>query len=308
MKRPLLTRLPLLATLGLALTAGTGCVKRMALNAMADGLSSSSGGTFSSDDDLGLVGDSLPLALKLQEALLAETPNHRGLHVSLCSGFTQYAVVWVLFPADQAKYSDFRTYQAGQDRGRRLLLRARRYGLEGMDVAHPGFSKGILEDPAVALARTRKEDVPQLYWLGASWLAAISVSKQDPEILGQLPAAAAVVKRALELDETWDRGSVHELLVSLEPSLPGPGGADRARAHFERAVALSEGRRASPYVSLATSVYVDKQDRAGFEDLLQKALAVEPFPEERLAHEYAVAKARWLLDHADDLFLGGDIP
>ena len=124
-------------------------------------------------------------------------------------------------------------------------------------------------------------------------------------MIGELPVAAAIIKRALELDEDWGKGSIHDLLIALEPSLPMPGGLDRAREHYELAVAQSEGIRASPYVSLATSVSISNQDREEFVSLMEKALAVDAskYPEEELATMYAQEQAEFYLDHLDDLFV-----
>ena len=302
--RPRVTPVLLLATLLLS----SGCVRRMAANALADELSSSSTSSFSTDDDLELVGDAVPFALKLMESVLPSVPEHVDMRLALASGYTQYAVVWVQFPAEQQKYDDFTVYRQGLQRSRRLLLRARGYALEGMDILHPGFSESLLVDSTAALSLTEESDVPLLYWLGASWLAAIANSKEEPELIGQLPIAADILHRAEDLQEDWDAGAIHEVLISLEPSLPLPGGDERARAHFQRAVDLSGGHRAAPYVALATAVSVPRQDQAGFEALLHQALRVdvEARPEYRLANEYALQQARFLLDHIDDLFLGED--
>jgi predicted anti-sigma-YlaC factor YlaD len=79
----------------------------------------------------------------------------------------------------------------------------------------------------------------------------------------------------------------------------------RARAHFDRVVALTHGQLASPYVSLAEAVTVGRQDRREFQSLLEQALAVDPDarPEWRLANLIAQRRARWLLGRADELFL-----
>ncbi len=291
-----------------ALALQAGCVRKMAVNAVADALSADGSSSFARDDDLELVGDAVPFALKTMESLAEQAPRHDGLRLALAKGFTQYAVVWVQFPAERVKDTDYAAYEAGIDRARRLLLRARGWALAGMELRHPGFADGIFTDPDAALAATTADDVPFLYWLGASWMAAISDAVSDPELLGQLPAASAVVHRALDLDPDWNRGAIHELLISVEPALPLPGGRDRAREHFEQAVALSGGTLASPYVSLATAVAVPEQDREGFVKLLEQALAVDPdaSPDDRLANTYARERARFLLDHVDDYFLSAD--
>jgi predicted anti-sigma-YlaC factor YlaD len=77
-----------------------------------------------------------------------------------------------------------------------------------------------------------------------------------------------------------------------------------SRAHFTRAVALSRGQHAGPYVSLAESVAIAERDRKGFESLLHQALNVdvEARPEWRLANIVMQRRARRLLRHADELF------
>ena len=80
---------------------------------------------------------------------------------------------------------------------------------------------------------------------------------------------------------------------------------EASRRHFERALELAGGSRATPYVSFAETVAVAAQDRAEFERLLEQALAIDPeaWPEERLANLISQRRARWLLGRADDLFI-----
>ena len=82
------------------------------------------------------------------------------------------------------------------------------------------------------------------------------------------------------------------------------GSPERARQHFARAVELSEGMDASPYVTLASSVSVETQNRDEFERLLNDALAidVDENPSNRLLNTIAQKRARLLLEHIDDLF------
>jgi predicted anti-sigma-YlaC factor YlaD len=83
------------------------------------------------------------------------------------------------------------------------------------------------------------------------------------------------------------------------------GSIEKARKHFERAVALAGGRRAWPYVSFAESASVGRQDRKEFETLLNDALDVdvERAPDQRVANLIAQKRARWLLARADELFI-----
>lgn len=287
--------------------AATGCsIQRMAVDRLGDALASS-GTTFSSDDDPQLVREALPFSLKLIESLLAESPNHEGLLVAAASGFTQYAYAFVQQDADRLEEESFEAAEAERKRARNLYLRARDYGLRALEVRHAGVGAGLGEEPEAAVRAMTKEDVPALYWTAAAWGSAISLSKDQPELVADLPAVQAMIDRAVALDEAWNRGSLHSFLISYEPARPGagPAGYDRATEHFERAVALTEGKLASPYVTWAESVAVQKQDVEGFRSALATALAVDPNakPEWRLENLIAQERAAWLLNRTGALFL-----
>jgi len=112
---------------------------------------------------------------------------------------------------------------------------------------------------------------------------------------------------ALELDADFQDGVIHEFFIAYEGSRPEASGGspERAIEHFNRTVTLTRGRKASPFVSLASSVAVKKQDYKLFEDLLNKALAVDPdaVPQWRLVNTLAQEKALWLMDQSAELFL-----
>ena len=293
----------------LTLLAPACSIQRMAVDRLGDALAAG-GTTFSSDDDPQLVRDALPFTLKLIESLLAESPQHEGLLLAAASGFTQYAYAFVQQDADRAEAESFETAMAGRDRARRLYLRARDYGLRALDARNPGFSLALADDPARALREAERDDVPALYWTAASWGGAIALSKDDPSMVADLPIVEALIDRAIALDASWNHGSLHSFLISYEPARPGAGiaGYDRATEHFERAVALSEGTLASPYVAWAESVAIAKQDAEGFRKALDSALAIDPDArtEWRLENLIAQERARWLLARMDELFLDAE--
>ena len=287
--------------------AGSGCsIRRYALNQAADALAQS-GSSFASDDDPELVKAAAPFSLKLMESLLAENPRHPGLLTAAASGFTQYAYAFVQEDADEAEAVDLAAAEALRTRARRLYLRAQRYGLRGLEVKHPGFGKALLADPKATVRTATKADVPLLYWTAAAWASAISLSKDNPEIIGQIPAMEALIDRALELDESYGNGAIHSFMISYEMSRPGAAGdpVARSRKHFERALALSNGTDASPLVALAEAVTIQKQDVKEFESLLNRALAINPdaHPDNRLVNTVMQRRARWLLSRKAELFL-----
>jgi predicted anti-sigma-YlaC factor YlaD len=288
--------------------AGSGCslLRRSALNQVANTVSGS-GTTFASDEDPDLVKAAAPFSLKLMESLLAESPQHQGLLSAAASGFTQYAFAFVQQEADELEARDLNAAEALRARARRLYLRARTYGLRGLEVEHPGLSNALLTNPKAAVRAATKGDVPLLYWTATAWAAAISLSKDNPELVAQIPAMEALMDRALELDERYDRGAIHTFLVIYEMGRQGVPGdpAARARKHFEQAMALSEGKNAAPLVALAEAVAVKTQDVKEFELLLNRALIINPDanPDTRLLNVVMQRRARWLLSRKAELFL-----
>ncbi len=154
---------------------------------------------------------------------------------------------------------------------------------------------------------TNLKDVPQLYWTGVSWAAAISLSIDDTDLIGDIPVAEALIDRALELDESFDNGAIHVFLITYEMSRQGGTGepAARARHHFERAMELTNGELAQPIVSLAEVVAVPEQNREEFEALLHRALAIDPDErtEWRMNNLVSQRRARWLLGRTDRLIM-----
>jgi predicted anti-sigma-YlaC factor YlaD len=291
----------------LALLLGSGCsVRRYALNQASDALAQS-GSAFSSDDDPELIKAAAPFSLKLMESLLAENPRHQGLLTATASGFTQFAYAFVQQEADEIEPADLAAAEAMRARARRLYLRAQRYGLRGLETKHPGFATALLAEPKATVRSAKKSDVPLLYWTAAAWASAISLSKDNPELVGQIPAMEALIDRALELDESYGNGAIHSFLISYEMSRPGAAGdpVARSRRHFDRAMALSKGHDASPLVALAEAVTIQKQDLKEFESLLNQALAVDPDanPDNRLVNTIMQQRARWLLSRKSELFL-----
>lgn len=292
----------------LAATLATGCsMRRFAVNRIGDALAAG-GATYESDEDLELVGDALPFGLKLVESLLTESPRHKGLLLAGCRGFTLYAYGYVQQDADRVSLKDLSQGNELRTRARRLYLRASGYGMQALELSYPGFHSRLETDPPAAAKAVRKrKHVPLLYWNAAALGLAISASRSDAEMLARIPEVEALIDRALELDESWEDGALHEFQVVYAGTRPGTGVPDYARIkkHFERAVELSGGSRASAYVAYAEAVAVRKQNRTEFRSMLEKALEIDPdeHVEIRLSNLLAQRRARWLLGRIDELFL-----
>jgi hypothetical protein len=278
-------------------------IKRMAVRSVANSLTSGPD-VFGTDNDPELIRDALPFGLKTMESLLVVIPDHEGLLLALAKGYASYGFAFVQAEGDLLVNADYARSEALHARALNLYLRARDFGLRGLEKRHKGIGPALSLDPERAAARLEKRDVPMLYWTAAAWGAAIALGKDRPELLAELPTIRALVERGLALDEGYD--AFHEAMIVLEALPEAMGGsAERARGHFERAVALSRDAKPSPYVTLAQSVSVLTQNRAEFRLLLEKALTFDPDrdPSRRLVTVVMQRQARALLDRQDEFFL-----
>jgi predicted anti-sigma-YlaC factor YlaD len=296
----------LLAAALLALPACS--LKRLAVNSVANSMTSG-GDVFARDDDPELVRDALPFGLKTMESLLETVPRHRGLLLAACEGYTQYAYAFVQMDAEEIEGADYPRASQMKDRALKLFVRARDFGLRGLEVKHPGLARRLTSRPDSAAHALRREDVPLIYWTAAAWGSAINLGKDRPDLTADIGVVKVLIERGLALDEGFDEGALHQAMIVMESLPPAMGGSpERARHHFQRAVELSRGLDPGPYVMLAQSVAVSEQNRAEFKGLLEKALAIDPerHPQTRLSTLLLQRKARSLLDHQDDLFLEPD--
>lgn len=297
-----------LASLALAMSS-CGAIKGGAVKAVANMLSET-GTTVTSHNDPDLVADALPFALILNESLLASVPRHAGLLTATCGQYTQYAFGFLQADAEAAQFDDYERSKYISSRALNLALRGRDYCWRALEVRYPGVSARLASNPGAALPQARKDHVPLLYWSAASLGAAVSLGGLDrPELLINWPVVRNLAERALALDDAWGKGTLHELMITVESQGEALGGSEeRARAHFARAVEIQKGLSPGPYMSLALGISKSKGDRAEFETLLQQALAIDPDADvdNRLVTMLSQRRARLLLAHLDDLFLSPD--
>jgi hypothetical protein len=118
-----------------SLAAGGCSVKTYAINMVGNALASGDS-VYETDDDLDLVGQALPFGLKLTESLLSQSPQHRGLLLTACRGFTLYSYAYIEYEASTISEVDL-------DRARALRVRAREVsaGIRGtaswIEQSHP---------------------------------------------------------------------------------------------------------------------------------------------------------------------------
>jgi predicted anti-sigma-YlaC factor YlaD len=299
----------MLIFLAALLTFTSGCsLKRFMINKVGDAMVSGNS-VFETDEDIELVGDALPFGLKLMESLLAQSPDHYGLLLTSCKGFVLYSYAYVDYEAEITEEKDLDQSRAMKIRARKLYLRAARKGFHALENLYPGFQEQLFREPKKAVRRIgikkKERDLPLLYWSAAALGLAISVSRDDAALLARLPEVEAMIDRGLELDETWENGSFHQFKIQLAGAKVGGIDEELIRKHYQRALELTKGQIAGLFVSYAEAISIPNQDGKEFRALMARALSVDPDEntKNRLVNLIAQRKAKWLLDHVDDLIL-----
>jgi len=289
----------------------TSCsINRMAINAISNALTGAgSADVFTGDSDPQLVGDALPFAIKMYEALLSQNPNHQGLLLTTGSLFVMYANAFVQGPAEKLDPIDhFEERIRSFDRAKNLYLRGYNILMSAWDKRFPGFSSARLEDGSLQnyLRRLRRADVPLLFWTVAAGLSAFSIDIFDFELGANIPEWAAMMARAYELYPDFNNGAINEFYIVFYAAMPESLGGNRenARIHFQRAVEKSGGLSAGPFVTFARAVNIPEQDYEGFRRNLEMALEINPddSPSTRLLNIISQRKARFLLDNVYEFF------
>lgn len=274
-----------------------GCSARLLLvNSVADQLASQGQ---AEEHDLLLARDAAPFYLKLSESVLRETPGHLPLAEAVAAGFTQYAYAFVAFEGEKLQASDARAAQALNERAARLYARAQRHALTALATRHESLLPALAQGSPAPL-RLAPDELGLAYWAAAAWAAHIALSKDQPEVVADLPSAVRLATLAWQVDPSHGQGALASLMGSLEAARPG-GDLAQARRYFEQAAATADGRDPGVWVAQAEALALPVGDRPAFEELLRRALATNPQRRD-LNSEVMRQRAAWLLATADDRF------
>lgn len=158
---------------------------------------------------------------------------------------------------------------------------------------------GPLDDFKLALNKFGKKDVPALFWAAFNWGNLINFSKDSPEAIVELPKVEAMMRRVLELDDTYNYSGPHLFLGAFYASRPPMlgGQPEEAKKEFELAIEQTGGKYYMAKVLYAQFYAVQTQNKGLFESLLKEVASADPaaMPAQRLANEIAIRRAQILL-------------
>ena len=244
-------------------------------------------------DDPEMVKYGLPSYLLLMDGLIEGDPEDGDLLAAASTLYAMYAGSFVEDP----------------QRAALLARRAENYGERALceqGSAGCGLKQRAYEDFVVDLKKFDDEDdVPALYAFAVSWLVAIRANSADWGALADLPKVEQVLRQILALDETYQQGSAHLYLGMLQTVRPPAlgGNPEEGRSHFERALALSNGRNLNAKVEYARCYARLMYDRPLHDRLLREVLRTDVKAEGfTLFNILAKEQAKKLLESAEEYF------
>ena len=277
----------------LLLLAGTtlgGCASLIsnATSGLADDLSSA----ILNQDDPETVRAGMPSYMLLLDSFVAGNPDDPKI---LSAASNLYASYGAVFAEDEA-------------RAMRLTRRAREYALQGICSTYSDAcdwrSLGY-DDFVATLDGLGAQHADAVYAYGFATLAYLRAHASDWNSLAELPQAEALVKRYLEISGASARSAAHMylgIILTLRPPSLG-GKPEEAKIHFEKAIALSDGRDLSAKVEFAKGYAKLLYERELHDRLVTEVLDASPYADGlTLTNVLAQEEALRLRAAADDYF------
>lgn len=270
----------------IALLAG-GCAANLT-GQLADDLASA----ILNQNDPETVRDGAPAYLLLIDGLIENDSDNPRLLLAGSRLYASYAAAFVDNP----------------QRAQRLSSKARAYARRALCQHRPGFceaEQGAYQAFVPVLGELSRADLAALYTYATAWAAWIQSRSGDWSAVADLPKVEAMLERILALDEGYEMGQAHLYLGairSLRPPALG-GQPEKGRAHFERAIELSNEKNLYAKLEFARRYARIVYDRALHDRLLNEVLQADPEATGlTLGNVIAQQQARQLLADADDYF------
>jgi hypothetical protein len=281
----------------LCLSLLTGCsVQNFALQNVGNLLSKES---VSTDDDLELLQHASAYHLKLSESILQEIPDHVQLAESVTRGYAQYAYVFLMDEADRSESVSVQNASLLRSRAARMLSRAKNTGLKTLSLYYPGLIDQLEGKANANTLAISQSHVGLTYWSMTAWAGAISLSKDSPDVVADLPAVFKLSELAWKANPAYDHGALASMMGTLELAKPG-GKVEAAQEFYDLAIQW-RGNQIAPLVSKAENWAVATQNKEAFVQLLQQAIDLSE-KQKDLTNTVMGRRARWLLDSVDNYF------
>jgi hypothetical protein len=243
--------------------------------------------------DLRLIREGMPAYLMLIDGMVEAVPDNKRLLINAAQAYASFASAFI--------------QDEDQEYARVLYARAKEYGLRALQQI------GML-DPVSSpfdafeadVDHLSKNDIPYIFWAASCWGSWISLSQGSIAALAELPRVELLMKKVLELDESFYYGGAHIFMGILNGSKPkmAGGNLDLAREHFLTAIELGRGEFLMAYIYYADYYAKKAFDKDIFAATLETVLKTpaDIRPDLTLLNTVAHTKAKAMLDEADEYF------
>ena len=285
--------------LGCALALGNvGCIKKMILEGTIESTRKASAAV-DTLSDYEVANAAAFAGLAQFEGMHYLAPDNENALFLLTKGWTGATFAFIEDQMEQAEdaediMSPLYLYQ--QARARAGYDRAVHYGIELLEHKAAGFEEAKKNDDTMkawlANFEDAETDAPNLFWAGYAWIARVNTAKDEPAMVSELFVGVAMMERSVALDEQYLYGSGHTILGAYHARSP-MAELDQAKAHFDKALAISAGRTLLPKMQLAAKYYCAKGDKENYMKSLNEVLeAGDVFPQQRLSNMLAKRRAK----------------
>ena len=244
------------------------------------------------NDDLSLVESGAPAYLLMIDSMIAKGPENSEMLATAALLYTAYSDVFVKDEERSKKMAD----KAMNYAGKAVCIEKK----EACSLKSRSF-----DELKIILSNMKKKDVPVLFTLGNAWASWIMANKDDFNAIADISHIELIMQRVVELDEPYRDGAAHLYLGTLSTFLPPSVGGkpEQGKAHFEKAVLLSQGKNLMVKVLYAKLYARTIFDRTLHDQLLNEVIAADPhIPGYTLVNTWAQKQAHELIISADDYF------
>ncbi len=274
--------------IGFFLSSGCSILMKSATSDMMSHLSK----TILDNDDLSLVEGGAPAYLLMIDSLISKDPENSELLATAALLYTAYSDIFVKDRERSKKMAD----KAMDYAGKAVCLEKK----QACNLKSESF-----DELKIVLSDMGKKDVPVLFALGNAWASWIMANNDHFNAIADISHIEVIMQRVIELDEPYREGAAHLYLATLSTFLPPSVGGrpEQGKAHFEKAVLLSQGKNLMAKVLYAKLYARMIFDRTLHDQLLNEVMTTDPhIPGYTLVNTWAQKQARELIISADDYF------
>jgi len=271
-------------------------VQQQLLRNVGDALSKE---TSSTDDDLELLMHASAYHLKISESLLDEVPDHVKLAESVSRGYTQYAFVFLMDEADRVESDSIQKATHLRTRAAKMLTKAKNLGWRTLRLKYPSLELQLQHEVNDKNRSLASEHVGLAYWVMTSWAGAISLSKDSPDLVADLPQVIRLAELAWKSQPEFDKGALASMMGTLELAKPNAN-SETAEKFFNLSIQWRKDQIA-PLVSKAENWAVATANKEAFVLLLQQAIELST-QQTDLTNSVMRRRAKWLLENVENYF------